>query len=98
MQWIQRLFTKKKPVENQSVSTVIVPAARAQIMAKMLVNTYEEELPCDQVCDVMDQFADMVQRGEDAAEFLPLVKHHLDLCPDCREEYEALLRILEGTQ
>ena len=26
------------------------------------------------------------------------VQHHLEMCPDCREEYEALLRSLEATR
>jgi hypothetical protein len=27
---------------------------------------------------------------------MPLVQHHLERCPGCQEEYEALLRIIEG--
>jgi predicted anti-sigma-YlaC factor YlaD len=37
----------------------------------------------------------MVRRGEDTASLMPLVEHHLKMCPDCREEVEALLRILD---
>jgi hypothetical protein len=29
---------------------------------------------------------------------MPLVKHHLTLCMDCREEYEVLLKSLAATQ
>jgi len=32
-----------------------------------------------------------VQGGDAAAELMPLAERHLDLCPDCLEEYEALL-------
>ena len=35
-------------------------------------------------------------RGEDAGHLMPLVQQHLDLCAECREEYEALLRVLEA--
>jgi hypothetical protein len=28
---------------------------------------------------------------------MPIVQHHLDTCPDCREEFEALLRILKAS-
>jgi hypothetical protein len=45
----------------------------------------------------MDQFAEMVMRGEDVAHLMPLVQHHLDMCADCREEFEALLRILRAS-
>jgi hypothetical protein len=46
---------------------------------------------------LLDQYAEAVERGEDTAQLMPLVKHHLDLCRDCHEEYEALLNILESS-
>jgi predicted anti-sigma-YlaC factor YlaD len=45
---------------------------------------------------LLDQFAEAVLRGEDVARLMPLVQRHLDMCPDCREEFEALLRILKA--
>lgn len=62
-----------------------------------LEQTREEEYSCDEVYDLLDQYVEAVQRGEDMAELMPLVKHHLDMCVDCHEEYEALLNILEGS-
>jgi hypothetical protein len=59
-----------------------------------IAHTQEVELACDEVLALMDQFAEMVMRGEDVAYLMPLVQHHLDMCADCREEFEALLRIL----
>jgi hypothetical protein len=63
-------------------------------MAGQIAHTREVELACDEVLALMDQFAEMVMRGEDAAQLMPLVQHHLEMCGDCREEFEALLRIL----
>jgi hypothetical protein len=37
----------------------------------------------------------MEMRGEDVAHLMPLVQRHLELCPDCREEHEALMQALE---
>jgi hypothetical protein len=34
---------------------------------------------------------------KDAAQLMPLVREHLDVCSDCCEEYEALLDVLEKT-
>ncbi len=28
---------------------------------------------------------------------MPLVQQHLEICPDCREEFEALMRILKAS-
>jgi hypothetical protein len=62
-----------------------------------IVRTDEIELTCDEVLALMDQFAEMQLRGEDAAQILPLVQRHLEMCADCHEEYEALLRILRAS-
>jgi hypothetical protein len=53
------------------------------------------EISCDEVFAVLDQFAEAVVRGENVLVFMPLVRQHLDMCPDCREEYETLLRMLQ---
>ncbi len=61
----------------------------------MIVNTRETEYSCDQVYELLDQYAEMVARGEDVSRLMPLVKHHIEMCQDCREELEALLRIMQ---
>ncbi len=69
-------------------------------MAKLLRSlamTEARELSCDDVYGVLDQFVEAARRGEDVRALMPLVQHHLDMCPDCREEYEALFRILQPT-
>jgi hypothetical protein len=58
--------------------------------------TIEVELPCDDVYELIDEFADAAARGEDTSKLMPLVQHHLEICRDCLEEYEALARILKA--
>jgi hypothetical protein len=58
--------------------------------------TQEVELSCDEVHALLDQFAEMVSRGEDATKAMPMLQHHMEMCPDCREEFEALMRILQA--
>ncbi len=65
-------------------------------LARQLQQTQEIEYACEEVLRLLDQFAEAVVRGEDAARLMPLVQHHLELCSDCREEFEALLRILRA--
>jgi hypothetical protein len=62
---------------------------------KMIENTKEQEFDCDEVHNVVDVYAEAVARGEDPSAILPLVKHHLEMCNPCLEEYEALMRILD---
>jgi predicted anti-sigma-YlaC factor YlaD len=45
----------------------------------------------------LDQFTEAYLRGEDVARWMPLVQHHLDMCADCHEEFDALVRILQAT-
>ena len=61
-----------------------------------VANTQEVEYDCGEVYQLLDQYVEMVNRGEDASELMPLVKHHLDMCKDCHEEYAALMRVLEN--
>lgn len=65
-------------------------------LVKMVAITEDEELSCDEVFELLDQYAEMALRGEDVSAFMPQVKHHLDLCGECNEEYEALLKMLQA--
>jgi len=66
-------------------------------LLRMVENTDDVEIPCDDVFDLLDQYVELEARGEDVAHLLPFVKRHLDKCRNCHEEYEALARILEAT-
>ncbi len=68
-----------------------------QMLLRSVTMTDETELTCDEVFALLDQFAEMVKRGEDAAGFMPLVQKHLTMCPDCREEYETLLKMMDDS-
>ncbi len=84
-------FDKKSSPRNGS------QAGKSEMMnriAAMLSNTQEKELTCDEVFALLDQFAEMAARGEDVSQLMPLVKQHLDMCDDCREEYKVLEKIV----
>ncbi len=84
MNWIQ---PKKDLSANSSAMTV-------QLL-QSLTMTKEEEYSCDDVHEIIDQYVEMKRRGENVEELMPLVKHHLDMCRACFEEYEALMIALE---
>jgi hypothetical protein len=65
-----------------------------QQMLKVIEQTREDELSCDQVEALICEFSEIVHDGGEAASLMPLLQHHLGICPDCREEFEALLRVL----
>jgi len=66
------------------------------LMRKLLI-THEEELSCDEVFALVDEYAEASQRGEDVDSLKPIIRWHLDMCRECDEEYQALLQVLEGT-
>ena len=60
-------------------------------LVRMVLLTRAIEIDCDDCMLLIDEYIDMELAGKDAAKAMPLVKAHLDLCPPCRREYEALL-------
>ncbi|PKO04015.1 MAG: hypothetical protein CVU41_19235 [Chloroflexi bacterium HGW-Chloroflexi-3] len=95
MKWFDKIFKRKQATSLQSSAMGISPQ-HAKNMLMMIEKTQEKELSCDEVHALLDQYAEMALRGEDTAELLPLVHYHLVMCPDCKEEYEALTRILQA--
>jgi len=65
---------------------------------RVLENAREEELSCSEMYARLDEFVETEVQGEDADKITPLVHEHLDMCPECCEEYEALLTVLENTK
>lgn len=74
-----------------------MPPGMPQQMLKAVQQTEEAEYSCNDVYRLMDQYVEMVRRGEDTARLMPLVEHHLKMCGDCREEAEALLRMMDSS-
>ena len=83
---MKRIITWLRSLFGKSPQEIEVQSALA-----MIAMTHDQELTCDEVHALIDQFAEMQTRGENPAHLFPLVQRHLDMCPDCREEFEALL-------
>jgi hypothetical protein len=63
---------------------------------RAVMTTEDRELSCDECMEELARFAEMTLVGKDTEAALPLVRAHLDMCGDCREEFEALVRALEA--
>jgi hypothetical protein len=72
-----------------------LPDKVVQGFLRVLEKVRLEDMPCSQVFALLDQYVEKEVRGEAAARLMPLLREHLDICPNCCEEYEALLRALE---
>lgn len=82
--WFRKRFNKRYQPDVEMVE-----------MLQALAMTEEHEISCDDVFAVLDEFTEAAKRGENVLLLMPLVSQHLDMCPDCREEYETLLRMLQ---
>jgi hypothetical protein len=84
-EFFRRLFHKPSPITPVSL-----------VEWSVLTDDLDAMLTCDQVFELIDQYAERAERGEDVTHLMPLVAAHLDMCPECREHYEALERVLEN--
>jgi hypothetical protein len=66
-------------------------------LVRVVAETHETEIGCDECFDQLDLFAETALSGEEASAAMPLVGDHLDKCADCRSTFEALLRTLRST-
>ena len=65
-------------------------------MARGIMTTRPDEIGCMECFEQVDQFVELTLADKNAAEALPLVQDHLNRCPGCREEFEALLAALRS--
>lgn len=63
---------------------------------QMIASTTEDEIDCGQAFNLMHQYAELVSSGQDASVLLPAVHKHIEICQDCRQELEALLRTIQA--
>jgi hypothetical protein len=61
---------------------------------RILEGVREEEISCDEIYSRLDEYVERELSKKDAAQLMPLMRDHLDVCPECCEEYEALLSVL----
>ena len=89
-QWLKRMSMGAAKMQPMSPRAV-------QKFAQQLEQTQDTEYDCDDVLRLLDQFSEAVLHGKDVAQLMPLVQRHLEMCADCREEFDALMRILRAS-
>ena len=64
---------------------------------KRLLGPAEPEVLCDECFERLDEYVDLELQGEPADERIPGLRAHLDGCPACREDYESLRDLVQGS-
>ena len=70
---------------------------QVEALLKMIGLTREDEIDCDECLSQVAEFAERELAGKAIPQGLDAVRHHLAVCAECREEYEALQRVLESS-
>ena len=86
-QHIQNTFRPQEELQDEVVIKFL----------RVLEKARAEDLSCDAMFARLDEFVETQVHSNDAGKIMPLIREHLDTCPDCCEEYEALLTVLENT-
>jgi hypothetical protein len=65
-------------------------------LLQAILTAHEDGLDCETCALEFECLAEQVAAGGDMHSLLPAVEAHLRCCPDCREEFEALVVILRA--
>ena len=80
-------------LQNSSAVLHLDDTALVKLMY-CLSMTSSNACTCAEAFAMLHQYTELVASDEQAQQLMPLVKNHMDVCPDCREEFEILLRIV----
>jgi predicted anti-sigma-YlaC factor YlaD len=64
-------------------------------LMRLIGLTNDSEINCEQCLALVSEFAEHSLAGKSIPDGLKAVEHHLAICSECREEYEALQRALQ---
>ncbi|MCG8585853.1 MAG: hypothetical protein MI757_14190 [Pirellulales bacterium] len=64
-------------------------------LMRLVGQTGDVEINCEQCLALVAEFAERQLAGKSMTEKMKAVEHHLSICGECREEYEALLKALD---
>jgi hypothetical protein len=65
-------------------------------LARALLTTCPDEIDCEEWLDRVGTYLDLVELGRPIPESLRPVAAHLEHCPECAEEFEAIREMLKN--
>ncbi len=102
---IKNFFSRSKPAVDETSQAVVTEPTPGALTQELMVDlmlrlekTTENAYCCDEVFALLDEYVELVADDEEAKLLMPLVKNHLDMCVDCRDEYEVLLHVLKTAE
>lgn len=65
-----------------------------QTLVGLIATTQSDNVSCDECFGRIGEFAEKALAGVELSEGMQLIRRHLEQCPCCKGEYEALLDAL----
>jgi hypothetical protein len=65
-------------------------------LMRLIELTRDDEIDCERCLALVAEFAERELAGQPIPAALEAVAHHLAICAECREEFEALMQVLAG--
>ena len=65
-------------------------------LLRLIGLTRDDEIDCERCLALVAEFAERELAGRSVLAGLEAVAHHLSICAECCEEYEALLQALKA--
>jgi uncharacterized protein with PIN domain len=77
-----------------------MPLSKKQIdeLMRLIGLTEHNEINCEQCLSLVAEFAEQILAGKSIPEGVKAVEHHLSVCAECREEYDALREAMRGME
>ena len=86
---------EENPEQTEHGQHVLSEKTIVELM-NSLEATSEDAYSCEEAYALFEEYVELVASDKDAALLMPLVKNHVDMCPDCTEHYQILLNILKS--
>ena len=75
-----------------------VTGEEIQLILNVVRDTQAVEIDCDVCLMQVGEFAEHRLAGKPVAEGLKAIEQHLLICPECREEFEALCEAMNALE
>ncbi len=69
-----------------------------KLIEAIFIAHQDSDMDCETCAAQLDCLVEQVAAGASVHDLWPAVEAHLACCPDCREEYEALLAVIRAEQ
>jgi hypothetical protein len=92
---LREMMGQSQPSPGDSVLVPMDDESVAKLM-RFLCEMRDDELSCEEVYSRLDEYVDCLMARKEIGAIRPMLEHHLEICPDCRDELTALAHALKS--